>query len=191
STTEITTFPLNSPSLLADFQEATQYKAVVDQAATQFNLPKGMIGGLASRESRWGLALTPRGPGGTGDRVPRAPNPSLRAGPLPSDGGFGRGLMQIDYDAFPFARTGSWQDPRENILFGCKVLSDYRQLIQSKTHLEGRSLLKAAVAAYNCGPGRVLTALQKQIDVDFFTAGRNYSKDVLNRTGWFQLQGWV
>jgi hypothetical protein len=191
STSEITTFPLNSPSLLADLQEAAQYKAVVDQAAAQFDLQKAMIGGLASRESRWGLALTPRGPAGTGDKVPRALNLSLRPGPLPSDGGFGRGLMQIDYDAFPFARTGNWQDPRENVLFGCKVLSDYRQLIQSKTHLEGRPLLQATVAAYNCGPGRVLTALQKQMDVDFYTAGRNYSRDVLNRTGWFQLQGWV
>ena len=98
---------------------------------------------------------------------------------------------QIDFDAFPFARTGNWRDPGENIVFGCKVLSEYRQFLQSKTHLEARPLLQATVAAYNCGPGRVMTALQKQMDVDFYTAGRNYSRDVLNRTGWFQLQGWV
>ena len=189
--TEITTYPSNSPSLLEEFQEAAQYKIIVDQAATEFNLQNALIGGLASRESRWGLALTPRGPSGTGDKMPRGPNPSVRSGPLPSDGGFGRGLMQIDYDAFPFARTGVWQDPGQNIRFGCKVLTDYRKFLQSKTHLEGRPLLQAAVAAYNCGPGRVLIALQKQLDVDFYTAGRDYSKDVLNRTGWFQLKGWV
>lgn len=191
ATTEITTYPRNFPSLLEELQEAAQYKAMVDQAAVQFGLQMALIGGMVSRESRWGLALDPRGPSGTADRIPRGPNPSLRTGSLPPDGGFGRGLMQIDFDAFPFARTGNWRDPGENIVFGCKVLSEYRQFLQSKTHLEARPLLQATVAAYNCGPGRVMTALQKQMDVDFYTAGRNYSRDVLNRTGWFQLQGWV
>ncbi len=190
SSTEITTYPRNSPSLLEELQEAVQYKDTVAGAVAQPGLQPALIGGLASRESRWGLALSPRGPGGTGDKVPRAPKPPLRPGSLPSDGGFGRGLMQIDFDAFDFAHGDQWKDPGKNIQFGCQVLADYRRFIQSKTHLEGRALLQAAVASYNCGPGRVLTALQKQIDVDFYTAGRNYSRDVLNRMGWFQLQGW-
>jgi hypothetical protein len=36
------------------------------------------------------------------------------------------------------------------------------------------------MAAYNAG-----------LDVDYYTTGRDYGKDVLNIAGWFQLQGWV
>ena len=111
---------------------------------------------------------------------------------MPPDGaGFGRGLMQIDFDAQEFARTGSWQDPEQNILIGCKILAGFRDLIQRRTSLAGPSLLQAAIASYNSGPGNVLRAVQDGKDVDFFTAGRDYSRDVLNRAGWFQLKGWT
>ncbi len=39
----------------------------------------------------------------------------------------------------------------------------------------------AAVAAYNCGPGRVRQALQAGQSVDHFTTGGDYSADVLQR----------
>ena len=150
-----------------------------------------MIGGLGSRESQWGLALKPVGPAGTGDFAPRRFPTRFRAGPLPPDGGFGRGLLQIDYDAYDFARTGDWQEPAANIRFGCQVLAESRDVIQRKTDLEGRALLQAALAGYNAGPGNALRALRDGCDIDFFTAGRNYSKDVLNRAGFFQLRGWI
>jgi len=52
--------------------------------------------------------------------------------------------------------------------------------------------LRAAIAGYNCGPGNVLRALggTPARDVDYFTAHRNYSADVLNRASFFQLKGW-
>jgi hypothetical protein len=56
--------------------------------------------------------------------------------------------MQIDFDAFEFARTGNWIDPAANIRFGCQVLAESRDFIQRKAHLEGRALLQAAIAAY-------------------------------------------
>ncbi len=99
--------------------------------------------------------------------------------------------MQIDFDAQEFARTGPWQDPEQNILAGCKILASYRDLIQRKANLAGQTLLQAAVASYNSGPGNILRTIQDGRDVDFFTAGRNYSRDVLNRAGWFQLNGWT
>jgi soluble lytic murein transglycosylase-like protein len=99
--------------------------------------------------------------------------------------------MQIDFDAQEFARTGNWQDPAENILTGCRILSGFRDLVAQRTNMTGPLLLQAAIAAYNSGPGNVLRAIQDGRDVDFFTAGRNYSADVLNRSGWFQLKGWV
>jgi len=94
--------------------------------------------------------------------------------------------MQIDFDAFEFARSETWKDPRSNILFGCQVLANNVSLIQKRTRLDGQELLRAAVSAYNCGAGNVLNAIRDGRDVDFFTAGRDYSKDVFNRAGWFQ-----
>jgi hypothetical protein len=99
--------------------------------------------------------------------------------------------MQIDFDAFPFARTGNWQDPASNINTGCNVLQANLELLGRKTSLTGRDLLQAAIAAYNCGAGNVLSAINGGHDLDFFTTGRNYSKDVLNRAGFFQNAGWA
>ena len=108
----------------------------------------------------------------------------------PDGGGYGRGLMQIDFDAFEFARTGNWKDPEANINFGCTVLKGNIDLLGRKTSLTGRDLLQAAIAGYNCGAGNVLTAIRNGHPVDFFTTGRNYSQDVFNRAGFFQNMGW-
>jgi len=70
------------------------------------------------------------------------------------------------------------------------VLIDGLQTLRRLSGLDESKVLQAAIAAYNCGPGNVLTAIRSQQDLDYFTAGRNYSKDVLNRAGWFQLKGW-
>jgi peptidoglycan hydrolase-like protein with peptidoglycan-binding domain len=188
----LTTYAPNNASLLAQLNEATKYKAVIGAAAAQSGLSAALIGGIGSRESGWGLTLKPAGPGGTGDLAARRAPTQFRTGPLPPDGlGYGRGLMQIDYDSQELARTGNWQDPTQNIPAGCKILTGFRDLLQRRTSLTGADLIRAAVASYNSGPGRVLTAIQSQQDVDFFTAGRDYSKDVLNRAGWFQLKGWT
>jgi soluble lytic murein transglycosylase-like protein len=136
--------------------------------------------------------LKPAGPVGTGDFAPRKNTKPFRPGPLPPDGGgYGRGLMQIDFDAFPFAQTGNWRDPQANIQFGCQVLRSNLVFVSKNTSLQGLMLLRGAIAAYNCGPGNVRTAVQQSKDVDFFTAHSNYSADVLNRAGFFQLQGWA
>jgi soluble lytic murein transglycosylase-like protein len=50
--------------------------------------------------------------------------------------------------------------------------------------------LQGALAGYNAGPGNALRAIRDGRDVDFYTTGRDYSKDVLNRAGFFQLHGW-
>jgi hypothetical protein len=48
--------------------------------------------------------------------------------------------MQIDFDAFEFARTGNWKDPAANIRFGCQVLAESQDFLQRKTDLKGRAL---------------------------------------------------
>jgi hypothetical protein len=187
-----TTYATSNPSLLQQLAEANKYKALIEEAAKQYNFPVSLIAGIGSRESRWGLALQPAGPGGTGDAAARRFPTRFRDKALPPDGGFGRGLMQIDFDAHEFARTGNWKDARENILYGAKVLGDNRDFFtRREPTLTGMKLLQVAVASYNTGAGNVLSAIRDQRDIDYYTAGRNYSKDALDRAGWFQTQGWA
>lgn len=185
--------PAGRPSgvLIEDFTEASRYGAVIERIAIFTGLPPSLIAGVGSRESRWGLALTPKGPGGSGDFVERPYLRPHRHTVMPEDGhGFRRGLLQIDYDDHVFARTGPWQDPLENIRYGASLLVDARGFLRKRAPLSGRGLLRGALAAYNCGAGNVLRALRQGVDLDFYTAGRDYSRDVLSRTAFFQSQGW-
>lgn len=185
-----TTLSPKHPGLTAQLAAAAEYRVFAAAAALHHGVPLCIVAAVASRESGWGLHLDPRGPGGTGDRIPRGARPSLRPGPLPPDGGFGRGLMQIDYDSHEFARDGSWHNPAQNLMYGASVLSHARAFLQRSLPLPPAELLRAALAGYNCGPGNVLRALRGGRDVDFFTAGRDYGRDVLNRAGWFSMHGW-
>lgn len=186
-----TTYAANNPTLLAHLNEAAKYRANIEAGAKQYDLALAIVGGIGSRESGWGLALKPPGPGGTGDAVQRRFPTAYRTGPLPPDGGgFGRGLMQIDYDAHEFARSGNWRDPAANITYGCMVLAQNRDLLARRLQLSGQALMQAALAAYNCGAGNVIKAAQGGLDLDYYTAGRDYGKDTLNRAGFFALHGW-
>jgi hypothetical protein len=49
--------------------------------------------------------------------------------------------------------------------------------------------LRAAVAAYNTGPGNVEKSIKAGRDVDSSTAGHDYSKDVFSRAAWFKANG--
>lgn len=154
----------------------TGYKPFADQAAAKYSwLNPSVIGGIGSRESGWGLLLSPKGPSGTGD------------------GGHGRGLMQID-DRFhqSFISSGRWRNPQDNITYAIdEVLSRNYDYLDRNTNLAGENLLRGAIAAYNAGLGNVLDALSQGLDVDYYTTGQDYSWDVLNRAGWFQLHGWA
>jgi hypothetical protein len=193
-----TSYPKDHPSLVVQLAEAAKYRSFIEEGARLCNgigdtvwVRPAIICGLGSRESGWGLMVKPHGPGGTGDATPRSNSKPYRVGPLPPDGGgFGRGLLQIDYDAHEFARTGPWQEPRENILYGCGILRNAIQLVQRRTELEGLKAIRGGLAGYNCGPSNVITAIEEGRSPDFFTAHRDYSKDVVNRAGWFHLHGW-
>jgi uncharacterized protein YkwD len=173
----------SNPYYMPHLQEATNpyyyhtsYKPYIDEAAALYNwLSPSIIAGIGSRESGWGLFLSPKGPTGTGD------------------GGHGRGLMQID-DRYhqTFINSGRWTNPRDNIIYGVdKVLAEYYSYLGRTTSLTGVDLLRGAIAAYNAGPGNVERALREGRDIDYYTTGRDYSWDVLNRAGWFQLHGWA
>ena len=186
-----TTINPNDPAMLAQNTAANDFRQIIAAAAQQFGFQPALICGIGSRESGWGLLLKPRGPAGTGDFAPRKPKPPLRPGPLPPDGlGFGRGLMQIDFDSNQLAQTGNWQDPQANIVAGCQLLANKLTFLSKNSTLKGLMLLRGAIAAYNCGEGAVCKAVKAGFDVDIRTTGHNYSADVLNRAGFFQLHGW-
>ena len=186
-----TTYALDDPLLLDDLHAVARYGASIVAAAADFGIPPAVIVALGSRESRWGLALAPKGPRGTSDFVPRPFTRPHRCAPLPADGrGFRRGLMQIDYDAHEFARSGDWQSPDANIRYACEMLREAKAELRRRTVLHGQALLRGALAAGNCGIGNVMRAVQHGLDLDFYTVGRNYAREVLDRAGFFAAHGW-
>jgi hypothetical protein len=162
----------------------------VEHQAAIHGFQASVIAAIVSRESAWGLSLTPLGPAGTGDFAKRE---AFDGGTgLPPDGhGWGRGLMQIDYEWQEFAHTDKWKDPSSNIAAGCNILDVNRVFILRHADLHSMLLLRAVVSAYYCGPGNVIKALNRKFDVDHYTSGGNYSVDVMSRAGWFQLHGWI
>jgi len=179
----------NDPTMLRQLQEANKYRSIIQEAAQKTQLPVAVICGIGSRESHWGLALKPPGPGGRGDYAKRKPR-GVRVGLEPNDGGgYGRGLMQIDYDWHEFARTGNWQNARANILYACTVLNSNRSFFE-KRNVSSDLMEQAILAAYNAGATATYSCISGGRDVDCKTTGRDYSADVLNRAGWFQLHGW-
>lgn len=191
STRVSTTLDYNHPALLAELAELKKYRAWVEEAAGRYGFNPSLLCAIGSRESRWGLALKPQGAAGSGDFHQRPPQPKVnRTASLPPDGhGFGRGLMQIDYDWHEFARTGTWHNPRDNIFYACEVLDKARQAI-SREKITTALQLRASVAAYNGGVTNTLNALRAGLDVDANTTGKDYSKDVVDRMAWFQQHGW-
>lgn len=130
------------------------------EGAQRFNWPTALLMAIASRETNMRNIL--------------------------GDGGHGHGIMQIDDRSFPdFTSSGRWRVPRLNILKGAEVLSGKRQFL-SRRGVAGETLMRASVAAYNGGEGRVIRAITRGLSVDSVTTQRNYSADVLARAAVFR-----
>lgn len=93
----------------------------------------------------------------------------------------GYSFWQIDIDSYPdFVRSGAWKDPLKACVKAIEVLEEKRRYIQVKLpHLAGDDLLRAILAAYNCGQGNVVKVLQAGEDVDSRTSSKDYSQNVL------------
>jgi soluble lytic murein transglycosylase-like protein len=89
--------------------------------------------------------------------------------------------MQIDDRWHEFARTGNWRDAEDNIDYGTALLAANIKRYAAEWRIPGYDRLRAALAAYNCGCGRVDRAIARYSDVDYYTTGRDYSSDVLAR----------
>ena len=182
-----------------EFQLAQKYAPIVK--AVIYGNPKFalirpyVIHGILSRESLHGLALQPPGPTGTGDHTPRK-------GKLPPDGlGWGRGLMQIDYFWHPdwCAQKDDegglflWQIPKHNIAKGCEILSQSISYVMVKnqkrsldTRIDQETILRMAIAGYNCGASGAWISYIESGNPDTRTAHGNYSVDVLDRAEFYR-----
>jgi hypothetical protein len=180
--------------------EARPYADVILRVSREEGVSPLITVGIGQRESRWGAALSPPGPLGTGDY------------------GHGRGLMQIDDRAHPaFIAKGTWQIPEENIRYGLKVLKSALTVLGKRSRfvangvvvadgagrvylpaslgslkpaqargvspgdypdprpLTGAALLAAGLAAYNTGALNVLWSLACGRPADHTTAGSKES----------------
>jgi Transglycosylase SLT domain len=183
--------------------DAQDYSDIILQVAREQGVDPFLIYALGERESRWGDALSPKGPGGTGDA------------------GHGRGIMQIDDRSFGPDEQGigsgdgwlaanDWRDPYTNVTKGAQVLNQALRFFQSNSAikgytdgrlvsitssasrlgvtagyypdprpLDGDALTAAALAAYNTGAANVLMALAAGKSPDTTTTGGNYAGDVI------------
>lgn len=165
-----------------DLEEARKYKEAIETSAAKNKLDASLICAIGSRESAWGLTLKPPGPSGTGDFGSRDPAKWGTALP-PDGGGWGRGLLQIDY-AQAFAKTEAWKDPALNIEQGSRELAENIAFFEKERNASVDPN-RAGIAAYNCGRGNVVKAIADGRDVDALTTGHNYSADVMQRKIWF------
>jgi len=147
---------------------------------------------IVSRETWWGWCgesySIPGSPAGRGDYSKRAGEISSRY--------HGFGFFQVDIGAHEnFINTGLWTVPYESAKYVIEhvLIHSYKYLESNFTDFEKPSLVGATVAAYNAGPGRIRQSLRNGDDVDRYTAGHDYSKDVLSLREWWAawLSNWV
>ena len=141
------------------------YGPALEAAAQRYRHRVEVLAGIMMRETEGGTSrwLDKPGPEGRGDS------------------GHGHGLMQIDDRSFPeFIASGGWKDPERNIAFGARVLNGKRAfLAKHLQQVDNDQLERAAIAAYNCGEGKVLKLMLAGEDPDVGTAHGDYAKCVL------------
>lgn len=181
--------PPDKEAMAQQLALACRYGGVVERVAARHGMLPSVIAGFCSRRSAWGLDLSPEGVEGTWDLEARAIPREGRQTPLPPDDlGFLRGLMGLDFDRHELARGPQWRDPESNLDAAFGLISDNRTTLRRRTTLQGRGLLRAALAAFECGVARVEHAIRAGLDVDSPTRG--CGADVLTRAGFFQAAGW-
>ena len=94
----------------------------------------------------------------------------------------GFGFWQIDIASFPdFINSGKWTDPVATAKMAISVLTGKMNFLAQKgwhEKLDETMWERAITAAYNCGEGNVHKALTRNLDVDFYTFSKDYSKEV-------------
>jgi len=94
----------------------------------------------------------------------------------------GFGYWQIDIGSYPeFVKSGQWKDPYLTCMKAIHVLEEKRKYLAKRVDIDKIGLdtyHRAITAAYNCGQGNVMRAIEKGVDVDRYTHQGDYSKVV-------------
>jgi soluble lytic murein transglycosylase-like protein len=138
---------------------ARQYAAQLEGAARVHGVDPFLLAAVLEQESDFGAALTPKGPGGKGDR------------------GYGHGVGQIDSRTWgAWLKSAAWWDFGTNATKAAEILAAGLKAFPSN--------VAAGLAAYNAGPGRVRQALaagKAPGSVTTHTRGVSYPDSVLVR----------
>ena len=169
--------PRASLAVEMDLPWLERHRELIQAIARSYGLEPAVVAGLMSRESGGGRLLGKWG------------NP-----PETGDNGHARGLMQIDdrwHQAF-ISIGDFWQYPAGNIAYGCYLIKqNLIALAKQFPSLSDHDRLQAAIAAYNCGLSRAVRAINQEKDLDTWTTGGDFSRDVMERAGMLRARGWV
>jgi hypothetical protein len=190
---------------MSNLPAGTEYLLpVVEQLSQKHGFSKYLLLGILNAESRYGLALKPKGPAGSGDfiarqataerdaRMAKSPLPGVEKKQVPgikargidhpvmawvpTTNGWGCGLFQLDYEShFDFCKSGDWVDPFKAGEYAItKILKPNRIFLAKKHGLTGVALEHAMVASYNAGAGRVSKFLTDKKNIDSCTFHPGY-----------------
>lgn len=153
---------MNARILKTEILRARAFADAWREAGDAHDVPLSWLFGLASRESRFGLALDRSGEGDRGNAV---------------------GWFQFDKRWWkPIIEDGTAQDPVRAARRAALLLADNRRVIERKfPGLETATLAAATIASFNAGAGGVINALRDGRAPDDATTGRDYAADVLAR----------
>jgi len=165
-----------------DLKHLDDLKGLIVAIAESYGLDPAMVAAVIGRESGGGRLLGKWGnPPDTGDH-------GHGRGLMQADDRFWKGLLNLDATG---AEEDAWRYPAFNIAFGCWLLKKNMDAISAKfPALDAESVTGGALAAYNCGLGRVMALIGRGDDVDRHTTGRDYSRDVMERADWLRRHGW-
>jgi hypothetical protein len=149
------------------------HKEVAEVLYADYWVSEGLLGGIVCREY--------------GFLIPKKVNQGKTFEQIIAnawgDGGHGASIYQIDDRSFPdFIKAHPLSDVRAYCIKAVEVLKEKERYLVSKGYtrekLGDETFERAVISAYNCGQGNVSKALARGLDVDRYTYGGDYSKDV-------------
>lgn len=167
-------------SALACEKRVRRWETIIKAEAAKVEVPAAVVAAIITRET---AAL---------DKFCNPPKKDGTGGQL-GDSGYGHGPMQIDKRSFP-VWCEAWRSGNltieDGIRQGCLVLKQKLKALRVLVpEIPEELRLRAAIAAYNCGEGNVRKAFRAGKDIDTYTTGKDYSKDVLERASYYAAHG--
>jgi soluble lytic murein transglycosylase-like protein len=133
-------------------KHAKQYAGAIERAATAHGLEPLLLAAVLEQESDFGEGLTPKGPGGKGDK------------------GHGHGVGQIDDRSWgAWLATHAWWDFETNATKSAEILAAGLRTFNGN--------FRAGVSAYNAGAGAVRRALKAGKDAGTVTTHSAKTKE--------------